>query len=556
MREFQIMVDPLGAVTVSGSSRLLGYGGEHNVARLNVNFDDFEQSVFKDAGYYRIALGDYYSDAIYSENGVLSYLVPFEAVTPPMVYCQIIGYTDKEGEPVKIAKSSVFTMEVKFSKVPRAAISNSTDVFERTLASCEVALKSSLEASNEARLYAESAALSMERSVESSAVAIQSANSALVAAEEAKEALGTLENFATLHNNVANAIKRTAKGNVVSVSDVSPIEHDVQVKLTSDILTDFSNIKVKRHGKNLYPGITNAAYSSLSNNVAFEVTQNGGIKLEGTASGLVIININVIDLPNGTYSASTKLTGTRPYVRLTDGSYVQTGRPFTVTDTNKVTRCQIRVDSGTTVSGVCYFQIEEGPEATEYEPYIEPAEYSVNADGTIGGENIVTYTESDGNNFVTYTKVEDADPDYGYLTFDTSLMGNAKALRLTAKLQTASPTFVYDFSFTRGVTADSYGTATDIYTDETYPITADAVVISVENGMPEKLYTTGAEFLIEYTAELIFEGDTTIKSIYPSMSLLTDTDGVLIDVKYNRDINKAFAELQEAIINLGGILNV
>ena len=555
MREFQIMVDPLGAVTVSGSSRLLGYGGEHNVARLNINFNDYEQSVFKDAGYYRLALGDYYSDALYLENGKLSYLVPFDAVTPPMIYCQIIGYTDKEGEPVKIAKSSVFTMEVKFSKVPRAVISNSTDVFERTLAKCEVALKSSLEASNEARLYAESAALSMERSVESSAVAIQSANSARVAAEKAEEAIGTLENFAMLNNNVANAIKRTAKGNVVSVSDVSPIEHDVQVKLTSDILTDFSNIKVKRHGKNLYPGITNAAYNSSNNNVAFEVTQNGGIKLEGTASGLVIININVIDLPNGTYTASTSLQGVSAWAFFTDGEYTG-GSPFTITDTRKIRLLQIRIPNEITVSDVCYYQIEEGTVPTEYEPYIEPMEYSVNADGTIGGENSVIYTESDGNNFVTYTKVEDADPDYGYLTFDTSLMGNAKALRLTAKLQTASPTFVYDFSFTRGVTADSYGTATDIYTDETYPITADAVVISVENGMPEKLYTTGAESLIKYTAELIFEGDTTIKSIYPSMSLLTDTDGVLIDVEYNRDINKAFAELQEAIINLGGILNV
>lgn len=45
-----------------------------------------------------------------------------------------------------------------------------------------------------------------------------------------------------------------------------------------------------------------------------------------------------------------------------------------------------------------------------------------------------------------------------------------------------------------------------------------------------------------------------VTSLYPSMTLTTDTSGVVIDAEYNRDINKAFAELQNAIINLGGTL--
>ena len=43
-----------------------------------------------------------------------------------------------------------------------------------------------------------------------------------------------------------------------------------------------------------------------------------------------------------------------------------------------------------------------------------------------------------------------------------------------------------------------------------------------------------------------------VTSLYPNTTLMTDTDGVLIDCEYNRDINKAFAELQQAIISLGG----
>lgn len=43
-----------------------------------------------------------------------------------------------------------------------------------------------------------------------------------------------------------------------------------------------------------------------------------------------------------------------------------------------------------------------------------------------------------------------------------------------------------------------------------------------------------------------------VTSLYPNMTLTTDTSGVVIDAEYNRDINKAFEELKQAIINLGG----
>ena len=43
-----------------------------------------------------------------------------------------------------------------------------------------------------------------------------------------------------------------------------------------------------------------------------------------------------------------------------------------------------------------------------------------------------------------------------------------------------------------------------------------------------------------------------VTSLYPNTTLTTDTDGVIIECEYNRDINKAFAELQQAIISLGG----
>lgn len=45
---------------------------------------------------------------------------------------------------------------------------------------------------------------------------------------------------------------------------------------------------------------------------------------------------------------------------------------------------------------------------------------------------------------------------------------------------------------------------------------------------------------------------TGVKSLYPTTTLITNTSGVIIDAEYNKDINKAFAEMQQAILSMGG----
>lgn len=43
-----------------------------------------------------------------------------------------------------------------------------------------------------------------------------------------------------------------------------------------------------------------------------------------------------------------------------------------------------------------------------------------------------------------------------------------------------------------------------------------------------------------------------VRSIYPVTTLLTDTEGAIVSCEYNRDLNKAFNELYNAIISMGG----
>ncbi len=64
---------------------------------------------------------------------------------------------------------------------------------------------------------------------------------------------------------------------------------------------------------------------------------------------------------------------------------------------------------------------------------------------------------------------------------------------------------------------------------------------------------TGYEPYVEPVAYPVSEdGICEVTSISPTMTLTTDTEGVVMDCECNRDINKAFEQLQQAIISMGG----
>ena len=54
-----------------------------------------------------------------------------------------------------------------------------------------------------------------------------------------------------------------------------------------------------------------------------------------------------------------------------------------------------------------------------------------------------------------------------------------------------------------------------------------------------------------YEAWQIAEEDA-IEGIYPNTTVVIETVGSTMDVTYSRDLNKAFADLEQAIISLGG----
>lgn len=75
---------------------------------------------------------------------------------------------------------------------------------------------------------------------------------------------GTLQRYDEMFNVEAKVIKEK-QGNYIIANDVNLEEHDLEIKLTSETLTDFSSVKVSRYGSNLLD-VTKMLNSNLVEN--------------------------------------------------------------------------------------------------------------------------------------------------------------------------------------------------------------------------------------------------------------------------------------------------
>lgn len=272
----------------------------------------------------------------------------------------------------------------------------------------------------------------------------------------------------------ANALKGSESGSVILIDDVSPVTHEMSVKVRCENLFDLTSVKVNKLGENLlnihnrvladnstdtivgsdtyrvltgnqvFQGIcvlnwypSNVSHFSISNR-----TVNFTNTVQYNDSWVYGIGFDVAVKPNVTYTFSIISEQGQVHLGFYDknGKYLRSRKPENESEYNSITFTTnedeywcilsiiMRSATSDNVVTVTNMQLELGNTATEYEPYIEPITYTPNADGTVDG----------------------------------------------------------------------------------------------------------------------------VTSLYPNTTLMADTEGVLIECEYNKDINKAFAELQQAIISLGG----
>lgn len=383
-------------------------------------------------------------------------------------------------------------------------------------------------------------------------------------------------------DSFANALKGSASGEVVALNDVSPIAHEMGVTVKS---------------KNILPY---PYYNTTKTQLGITFTDNGdgSITANGTATGdaeFVLAesspyeDLDVICIsgcPAGgsadTYYISSLATGQKDI-----------GNGCGHLGLKRYFRFRIIIKSGYTANNLVFLpMIEMGKTKTAYAPYIKDfSAVTVSAtgknlfdvDNTSVTMSNATYTQ-DGN---SYTVKGNAGSYNGgssgrlYIKLPHKLKRWASkkdVVEYTVSLYVTlleegihGPTF---FAFCRDETNETAtrGKNVEMQLGERVRVNfqllnaggselKDLVFYLNNNKMLIELDTLQIEVGENVTEQEPYNGTTYpvsadgtvegVKSIYPCTTLMTDTAGAVIDCNYNRDLNKAFLELQQAILALG-----
>lgn len=212
-------------------------------------------------------------------------------------------------------------------------------------------------------------------------------------------------------------------GTIVSVNDVTPIEHNVGVKLSSDTITDFTGVELRKCGANLFPfaesvkiqgryvnGVSNA-FLPAQTDVDFlrgkRITFSAYFDLSGAVEDTTNASVKIIYFDdNGAVIRQMFGNSLKKADGITQGySWVSSDVPV---NTSKIGfSLSIFFNSTATPDPNSFVTVSQGMvtlgnELKEYEPYTETT-YTANADGTVEGVKSISpnMTLIPNNNAVT-----------------------------------------------------------------------------------------------------------------------------------------------------------
>lgn len=369
-------------------------------------------------------------------------------------------------------------------------------------------------------------------------------------------------------NELANAVKGNMSGAVVFADDVSPVEHEPSVWV---------------HGKNLIPYPYEVNTQTI-NGITYTDNGNGSFTLNGTSTAnFAIVFLNSIELKlkgKYTFSMGNKFDGAGGIYLKNSAEktilFVAAGNTSQTVEVNDtITRFDLWINSGKTFDNfTVYPQLEQNDSATAYEPYIDPSTITVSRHGKnlAYGSTSQTYT----NKGLTITRTEGSsefvlngttEATFSYVptkritllpgTYTVSVYG------LNTVSSNVDRCFVYDAT-------NSKVLVNSIMTNKPKSFTLDSCVqvwIEVVFAESTTYSNTRIKLQMEYgseateyekckeVADFVPNSDGTISgltSVSPNMTILTDTEGVIVECEYNRDTNKVIEKLTNAIIALGG----
>lgn len=386
---------------------------------------------------------------------------------------------------------------------------------------------------------------------------VEISNEAVIAAQEAKAAAEGFE--ANTRETFANALKGKLYGAAVRADDVSPIEHNLACKVESKNL-----IPYPYYDKNI-----------TRNGITFTVDENDkGIVLSGTATDNISFCL-AMNTPEKskvekgekyTLSCNSKFKASTGYVYLQNFvnnkpvevfSVVQGAITFTPTQTGEAYIGIVAVAGATFDNEKIYVQLERGSTATEYTPYIDPSKATVTRCGknlipypyqeTTKTTNGITYTvNADGTVTANGTATEGVGFHLGsaYVSNGDVMLsgcpqgGEMQKYRITGDCYKGDTFIGSVFDIGSGA---SVLPGCDIVRPYLYiyaGVTVSNMVFKpqLEAGKAVTGYEKfdGSNFATDSDGTV--EG---ITSLSPTMTLLTDTEGVVINCEYNKDTNKA-----------------
>lgn len=409
-------------------------------------------------------------------------------------------------------------------------------------------------------------------------------------------------------NNFANALKGTASGVSVRLDSVSPIEHTLGVKVENKNLIPpidsvpyyFGNIS---NGKPYVPSNTNTISSLTNINVSvfrgvftvkkLEEGKTYTLSLNGLVNNCAT---KALFLTVGFRSSEDTVFGTTYTSSYKSSDSNATSLTFTVPSGKPY--CLIGFYNYPTASGdtvsLNAMQVEVGSTATAYTPYISDLStvtvtrcgknlshnLADRTDVFLTGTPTTVYNFTDNNvikgfaingNATNYHVTEFTNTN-GVISFKTSNVSytvsipvsvqSGKTYTVSANIiggvggntpiwvsfmnnglfvsYTATQTFTVPEGVNQGIFLIRPATANSTCTFSNFQLELGSTATPYE---PYKgqTYTPAADGTVSG-----------VKSLYPTTTLMTDAEGAIIDAEYNRDINKAFAEMQQAIISLGG----
>ena len=367
------------------------------------------------------------------------------------------------------------------------------------------------------------------------------------------------------NNSFSGALRGSASGEAVRLTDVSPLEHTLTVKLKSKNLLPFPYF----HSSMLQAGIT------------YTVNSDGTITANGTATGRseFVLSANKSDWASGNYVLSGCPSGgsADTYSLQTINGFSDTGSGLQKNDTAEFARISIIIKKGTTVSNLVFKpQLELGTTPTAYTPYISDLT-SVNV--TRYGKNLTTpqqvykgataYSEEifENKNCVRFSSgvtIKNSPIAFKPNTQYTVSFDVKTVLRSGQTTSGADAVFCFFYNDGTSSKIDNVYTVTG-WTHKTLTSISGKSIISV--GVPSTEYRSYSyvdinSFQLEESSTVtlcepyqaqkyIPSADGTVsgvKSLYPITTLMTDTAGVAVNAEYNKDINKVISELY-ALVN-------